>query len=769
MAGSVVMFDSSEEFSDYKLSRADILRGIVTEKLTTAAQEIFAVLERAVAGYEEEAAGLRQEIDRQRLQLEAVLQPRVSLSRIDPEAGFEEGGEPERLARCTQTGVMGSGIHNIFIKTENDLSEDYGGDVGEEESADESAKSDSPGLNITRERDDQTPDTRGPCLKRKRRKRSSLNLRVCLLEDFEGDSVLKCVFKHQVQEVKCPPGLEEADFLDLLRSTFPQLTGEFDMFTINASRELMPLNLEKLTPEEVRRSLRSTAEGTALFIREKDPGNSQTSTEQQSEQQSSPLREEEATNITTNDENWEKSNFNSGPDEELGGNDWEPYPSTSGLQQDVETELDWQQQEVPEHLNALYSTQPETGRDDKAEGKDQGDEETPGEPSTSAPPVTERDKKAKNRKKGSDDDDEEWKPDSEKELKPKKTRLSKKCTKKKEEKESADPVSCKVCKNLFRTSKVLIRHAWIHVEDPESLCGVCGEKSESAEELKNHLVSHGTTHGCDTCGKKFLSELSLQKHARLHAGEKLFKCDACDKTFFTKYQWRRHCVIHGKEKPHKCEVCDQSFFYKQQLKYHRSVHAVEKQFTCDVCGKSVNTLRSLSQHKLIHVGEKRYSCKVCEKRFLLPEKLKLHLKRHASEDKTYLCDVCSKMFHTQAQLNAHLKYHGEEKEGVPCTVCGKKMSKRNLRAHMKVHTGEKPHKCSQCEKSFSSTSHLKNHQSTHTGAKPFICGVCGKASARREHLRVHMRTHNGEKPYICKICNKDFTQSHCLKTHMKSH
>ncbi|XP_045897944.1 uncharacterized protein LOC123965465 isoform X2 [Micropterus dolomieu] len=63
------------------MSRSEILRGIVTEKLTTAAQEIFAVVERTVAGYEEEASGLRQEIDRQRRQLEAVLQPRVKLER----------------------------------------------------------------------------------------------------------------------------------------------------------------------------------------------------------------------------------------------------------------------------------------------------------------------------------------------------------------------------------------------------------------------------------------------------------------------------------------------------------------------------------------------------------------------------------------------------------------------------------------------------------------------------------------------------------------
>lgn len=77
-ADGVMMFSSV----DSKLSKTELLRGIVCEKLTAAAQEIFAVVERTLSGYEEEAAGLRSEIDRQKKQLEAVLQPRVPLFRI---------------------------------------------------------------------------------------------------------------------------------------------------------------------------------------------------------------------------------------------------------------------------------------------------------------------------------------------------------------------------------------------------------------------------------------------------------------------------------------------------------------------------------------------------------------------------------------------------------------------------------------------------------------------------------------------------------------
>lgn len=54
------------------LSKAEALRELIIEKLTAAAQLIFAGVEKTVAAYEEEASAFRQEIDRQRRQLEVA-------------------------------------------------------------------------------------------------------------------------------------------------------------------------------------------------------------------------------------------------------------------------------------------------------------------------------------------------------------------------------------------------------------------------------------------------------------------------------------------------------------------------------------------------------------------------------------------------------------------------------------------------------------------------------------------------------------------------
>ncbi len=63
------------------MSKGEILRGFVTERLAAASQEILAVVDRIVAGYEEEALGLKQEIDQQRRELKALLQPQVNLNK----------------------------------------------------------------------------------------------------------------------------------------------------------------------------------------------------------------------------------------------------------------------------------------------------------------------------------------------------------------------------------------------------------------------------------------------------------------------------------------------------------------------------------------------------------------------------------------------------------------------------------------------------------------------------------------------------------------
>lgn len=66
-------------------------------------------------------------------------------------------------------------------------------------------------------------------------------LNVCVCPSLR--SVLK---RCPMLKLRCPRGLKENDFLDLLRSTFPQLSGEnsFDILTPNERRRLQLVNIK---------------------------------------------------------------------------------------------------------------------------------------------------------------------------------------------------------------------------------------------------------------------------------------------------------------------------------------------------------------------------------------------------------------------------------------------------------------------------------------------------------------------------------------------
>lgn len=83
--GSVMNQSSPEgtSFGSAEMSRADTLRGFVTERLSAAAREILAAVGTIVAAYEEEASGFKLEISRQRRQLER-LQPQGSVGTDGP-------------------------------------------------------------------------------------------------------------------------------------------------------------------------------------------------------------------------------------------------------------------------------------------------------------------------------------------------------------------------------------------------------------------------------------------------------------------------------------------------------------------------------------------------------------------------------------------------------------------------------------------------------------------------------------------------------------
>ena len=141
---------------------------------------------------------------------------------------------------------------------------------------------------------------------------------------------------------------------------------------------------------------------------------------------------------------------------------------------------------------------------------------------------------------------------------------------------------CKHCGKQFSSKKSRHVHELGHTGEFLYFCNSCDKGFNEKSIMHKHRVKkHGDSYSyfCDKCAKGFLSQGALNAHVH--------KCGQIQPKKVRKNKYT---------KSHPCTLCNKVFNRNCNLQRHIKMHKGEKEYSCDKCGKRFRDSRSVKSH-----------------------------------------------------------------------------------------------------------------------------------------------------------------------------
>lgn len=270
------------------------------------------------------------------------------------------------------------------------------------------------------------------------------------------------------------------------------------------------------------------------------------------------------------------------------------------------------------------------------------------------------------------------------------------------------------------------------------------------DKSKSTSVKHGNSKRCTACGQSFSSKASLQRHFRVHSGEKPYKCKICSRDFTQSGSLKRHLqTVH---KNYSKEM-------QKQLESKRFRDGFNAEDAIDKNDKNIKFTSPEVPGSL--------RCQYCKMQFDNLHDLTVHEKKHTSKKMWYSCEHCGMCFSGKSNLNRHIPIHSV-KTPYKCDAC--KITFR-LKVSLTAHIRKCHDKASMLgySEDMSSNDQYTTTRTRDQQLKPYKCEVCNKTFQLRASLMKHKVSHNFGKPLKCSTCRMHFKNTASLKNHLKTH